>query len=85
MGSAVGYTCGEIKAAYRASECCGAPEKPFSLPHSERRLSAARRETDATRIASAVSSALRRARAEGGAAMAAELTAKIRGIVAHHV
>merc|ERR1712032_253773 len=32
------YSCGEVKDAYKSSECCGAPQKSFVPPNSRRLL-----------------------------------------------
>lgn len=71
-------TCGEIKSSYKASSCCGTPEKKFKMD-GMRRLSAT---SDTAALENSIVEALSHAKATGGKASAEGLAQKLRAIMA---
>lgn len=71
-----GMTCGEVKEAYRAQECCGQPGKAIDL----RRLRRMSAQPDDAALLHAIKAAFQKAQAKGGAE-ARRLNSKIRRVL----
>merc|ERR1712183_494916 len=73
-----GVTCGEVKEAYKASNCCGNPSAPFSAG---RRLVAPLKPEGTTPLLLKVRKAIRDAKQQGGARSARLEAERIMAVV----